>query len=858
MSIIKSALIVLIVASLGCRQGNNKSINFPQNYPVLHPKFRMWPSPAMNNVSLFNPPSLLWPAVQKKGTVYDIRLSQDSAFETGETFHAGNIPWAMFNPHQKLANGTWYWQFKAEGSNWSKINRFRISEESSDLLAPPAEKFISSLSVEHPRVLLEKKNLDSFRNEVRLSPDAREIIRMADQYCSDRLPEESEGKVTLKSEDQYQKEKLAQNASLQFSNKIYGNIDTWCKAWVITGNEKYSGQAVRWALKVASWNPDGVTSLSDFGDSRCMVAMALVFDTFYDRLQPDEKSILLKAAGFRAERLYKTWANFIESRLLSAHVWQYMIHYFLETSLALYGHHDKAGEWISYVYEVWIARAPVMGETEGGWLEGASYFRLNIETLLDIPMIIKNHTGFDFIQKHPWYKNNPGWIIYSFPPGSSSDGFGDDTERIYEPGQEYLAWSDALSRLTVNNEVAWYSQRIASETGLKVTDCAMLRWFRLKYLRNSTLPEAGDAAKWPLAKVFYDIGIADLHSNLNSAENDLMVSFRSSPFGAYGHMLADQNTFNILAGGKRLFYHSGYKVAMDDPHRLLWYKHTRGHNGILIDGKGQPFDVEAYGWIARFINGRSLSYVVGDASMAYNSKAEKQQSGLTKFRRHILFLQPGTLVIYDDLEADHPAEWEWNIHSPQKIEIDSLNKRFTCKTEKFNAEVRQFASASFHWSLTDTFAIPVTNWTQRVDDEGNLVHYSNDQWHLTSVFPEKAPALRIITLINVSGDKIPEVTMLPEKDNRINTFKTGDWILRCELDISKPALLEAERNDGMVAFTSASDKITLGKKLFRGKLQGSSKLVEIIDDQPVMTESEDHFPEIIKNIPVKGKEKLSQ
>jgi len=529
-----------------------------------------------------------------------------------------------------------------------------------------------------------------------------------------------------------------------------------------------------------------------------------------------------------------------------------MLHYFLQTALAVYGESKDAEKWISYVYELWLARAPVMGRLDGGWLEGASYFRLNMETLLDIPMIIKTYTGFDFIQKHPWYQNNPWWMIYSFPPGSSSDGFGDDTERIYEPGQEYLAYSDALSKLTGSEPAAWYASRTALKTGLKVSDCEMLRWFRMKYLRNAELPVPDNPAEWLPGKAFFDIGVTAMHSDLSTAEKNIMVSFRSSPFGSYGHMLADQNTFNILADGKRLFYHSGYKVAMDDPHRLLWYKHTRGHNGILIDDLGQPFDVESYGWIARFINGRSLSYAVGDASHAYSSQAEKQNAGLRKFRRHLLFLHPETIVMYDELEADHPASWSWLIHSPQKITIDSLQNEFSSALGNFKSKAKLFASRSLKWSLTDTFAVPVTNWTQRVDDEGNLVHYENNQWHLTARTGEKTSAMRFLSIITVSGTNPPEVIQVVNDPDQRNYLRAGDWTIHFEPDTLKPSLLEAWRNDNLAAFTSEAGKITLDEKSYHGKIPGSSLLVEIINGKPLLTETGDRIPEIVKSIPVES------
>ena len=97
---------------------------------------------------------------------------------------------------------------------------------------------------------------------------------------------------------------------------------------------------------------------------------------------------------------------------------------------------------------------------------------------------------------------------------------------------------------------------------------------------------------------------------------------------------------------------------MGDPHFLGWYKHTQGHNGVLIDGHGQPFSDGAFGWIPRNIQGEQISYAVGDASYAYSGIVDGKEidHGMKLFRRHYLMLRPSIIIIYDELEADHAAE----------------------------------------------------------------------------------------------------------------------------------------------------------------------------------------------------------
>jgi hypothetical protein len=566
----------------------------------------------------------------------------------------------------------------------------------------------------------------------------------------------------------------------------------------------------------------------------------------------------------------------IDAKVLSNHVWQYILHYFFQTAIAMYGETDDARNWLKYAYELWLARAPILGGDDGGWCEGASYFRLDMETLIDIPMIIKQYTGYDFIKNTEWYDKNPYWMAYSFPAGSSSDGFGDDVEKIYSPGTEYLAYADALSKLTGNKMAAWYANQVAlagkntskteervngvisykkknaNAAKMKLSDADMLRWFRMRYLHGLKAPEPIDASTLPAAAIFRSTGIVDMHSSITDRQKDIMVSMRSSPYGSYGHLLGDQNTFNVLVGGDRFFYMSGHKVAMQDPHRLGWYKATQGHNGILIDGKGQPFNVEAYGYLPRFINGKNVSYAVGDASQAYSSKAEKQQTGLTKFRRHLLFLHPNILVIYDELEADHPAKWSWLIHSPYKIVINAFKNQFYCNSKTVSSTTSLFTNQKIAWAISDTFGIPAVNWLGREDEDGNLIEYKNDQWHLTASTTTNVNNMRFLAVMKIDqqGNVQKQPALYKLNDN--GEFVIDKWVIRAELNADKPALLEAYNNDKHIAFTSGGDELKLDGKEFTGKTGDSSKLVELVNGEYEFSEAEDVIPGAVKEIPAEA------
>jgi hypothetical protein len=302
----------------------------------------------------------------------------------------------------------------------------------------------------------------------------------------------------------------------------------------------------------------------------------------------------------------------------------------------------------------------------------------------------------------------------------------------------YAGYADAMARLFNDPYAAWYSKTIANGFGKDISEDPEFRWFRLQKGNQLKLPSVSPNIKFPEAAVFPEIGVAYMHTTLQNTKTNLMMSVRSSPYASMAHTHADQNTFNIAYGGKRLFYNSGYRPAMGDPHFLEWHKHTQGHNGILIDGKGQAFNAGGYGYIPRFIHGNQISYAVGVASNAYSGRDEGQNidAGMKLFRRHYIMLRPSIVVIYDELEADHPAEWSWLLHNDNMMKIDPMKKTILAGNELAQAQVSLFSSSAIEYKLTDQFSVPVDNWTNKVNEDGDTVNFKN-QWHFKAVSTEK-------------------------------------------------------------------------------------------------------------------------
>lgn len=807
--------------------------------PAVYDRYLTHPEPAGGIAVSMNSPILRWP-LAKKTDMYDVRLAQDSTFETAATIYREAIAWALFNPHRQLARGRWYWQYRVSGGTWSAVQEFDITPAANVLVSPPAARFLAGIPRSHPRVLADSLETYSIR-ALPADEDVRAIIREAEVALNTAIPSEADGMASETVDDADRNLKLRQDASKRLGDFAYQSIIPLSQAYLLTEDRRYRFRALRIANAVATWDPKGISQLNDFGDARCMLAMAIAYDTFHKYLTLVERNALLHAIAQRADNFYANWPNNIEAKMLSGHVWQHILHYFVQTGIAVYGEIPEAADWLEYAYELFLGRAPILGGTDGGWIEGASYFRMNMETLLDIPLYIKKYTGFDFINTHPWYVNNIDWLLYHVPPGSSADGFGDNTEDVISPGAAYIAYAQSLAKLTGSPKAAWYAEACLRYEDSDLPSEKSLRWIRLAKIRHLPFPEVPQSIKMETGKVFREVGLAALHTHPNHTSENLMVAMRSSPFGSYGHFLSDQNAFNILFGGKRAFFRTGYKVTMKDPHRTGWYQHTKSNNSVLIDGAGQPYSTEAYGYIPLFLKGKTMAYAKGDASAAYSSLETGEDYGLRKFHRHLVLLKPDIVVVYDELQADRPANWSWLLHSMAEMTIDTIENRFSAQFDGFSGVGKLWSPIVLSWNLTDTFEVRAENWRGSKNHRGQLRTYDEEQWHLNATNIQKAPATRFLAVLQVSRAAQPQYISEANR-NGTSVVTAGDWEIVAQLDASLAPSLSITNRSGTTAFATNANQLSLAGQTFYGKLNGSAKLAEVTDGLVQYSECADELP----------------
>ena len=794
-------------------------------------KIRTQPYPKADNELYLNPAPLIVPQAMKTGERLQFSLSRTEDFSSSETLLSEPQEWCMYNLHRRLEVGTWYWRFRSTNLNgtvpgeWSAIYRFEVKNDTPEFVTPPFQTFLANAPRLHPRIycFLDER-IGEARNHVTSHPEYKELQSRA----SLALKAEYTGMTDLYS----RAEELRQHATYLY------------QAYHLTQKEIYA-EKLRQLLEALIVAPptDGQLFASNFTASNIAWCLVAAYDLLYEDLSVSVRTSAEELMMRVARYYYKVNCGFQENHLFDNHFWQQNMRVLFQVALSLYDKPAYSSEvlpMMEYYYELWTARAPASGfNRDGIWHNGTGYFSANILTLAYMPSLLSFISQRDFLS-HPWYQNAGRSLVYTCPPGSKSNGFGDNSEKGSEPNRLIAAFADYLACETGDSYAGWY----AGECRDLLRRDYELRLYRMCTDQdyNTAFPAEADKMVW-----YKDAGEVAMHSAPEETERDLALSFRSSTFGSGSHTTASQNAFNLLYKGVDVYRSTGYYQNFSDAHNLMSYRHTRAHNSLLVNGIGQPYSTEGYGSVMRAMGGQHISYCLGDASYAYRGISNDpmwvgyfKQAGieqvpengfgatpLTKYRRHVLMLHPHTVIVYDELEASEVVRWEWLLHSPTEFKIDATKKTLSTnnKTKGLVAVTQLFGGHVFTLSQTDRFVVPPTI---------TGTEYPN-QWHLTARV-DGCSATRFLAIIQVGDEAVPAIYRDGE------TFNVGDWTIKAVLDASKVPELTVNHRTEQAVFSYGINNPVLNGNFYSRQYEGSSLLDDEINGAYQVVEMTDRSP----------------
>ncbi len=648
---------------------------FGQNLPY---------SPANDEVVTMNPPPFRWlPAA--RAASYTLQICQTPDFNDESLMEVTNYPWLVHVPTSPLVNGKWYWRYGADIANigviWSRTRAFTVTQDAHVWPFPRPEQI--KISLARPRLFVKPKGLNLIRKRARsgdLKQMAENLLKNVKAFAGEELVKEPDW---LPKSGQARSQ--AYTEIFRATRPPMDKMQNAALAYLLTADDDAGAEAKRRVLHFFSWDPNGPTNTFHNDEPAMWIMMrgCRAYDWTYELYSPAEHRQIQAAMAERARAIYKLLRKKpFDNNPYESHLGR-QIGFLGEAAIELYNEVPEAHEWLQYILSIYWGVYPAWGREDGGWNEGPSYWSAYMDFALHFVVALREATGIDLSEK-PFFHNTPYYSFYQCPPGSTISPFGDgnQTSRCTQPALMYY-----FSSLLKDPCLRWYAEtynyRPGGILGVALTDPSI----------KSQPPDS-----LPTARCFPYVGLVLSHTDLVDHENDIALSFRSSPYGAVSHGHNDQNCFTLEAFGEPLAIPTGHYNYYGSPHHDQWTRATKAKCGITYDGgQGEKRGWQAIGKITRFFHDDHFDSFAGDATAAYGG-------ALDTALREIVHVKPGLIIIRDTLKTKQPKVFEFNLHAFDQMEING-NTVFT-KRPKATLRTDFLLPKDVRFSQTDQFDPP--------------------------------------------------------------------------------------------------------------------------------------------------------
>lgn len=696
--------------------------------------------PAEGSAPALNPPSLTW-IHEKAAATYAVQIAKGGDF-ANPIITAGPLPFNVYTHNATLPPGDYAWRYRftdkaGQTSDWSLVRHFTVTAQATAFPMPSRAEQQARVPEQHPRLFMRPEDVGRLRQAVRSGEAAQrfaKIKRQADRLLKQEPTKEPTVMGTISNEAT----RDAWWPNRETALKAGDECEVLAFTYLMTKDKKYGAAARKYILAYAAWNPDGPTNfkLNDEAAFPPLYKLPRAYDWAYSALTEADRAKVRKVMLRRGTDVWKSGQigqgpGHLNSPY-SSHAnraW----HKLAECALAFYGEIPQATDWLDYAVNKFYAAYPVWADDDGGWHEGASYsegYMVKIIWWLAVAKSALNIDGF----KKPYFAQVGDFLMYMAPPGSPNQGMGDLS--FHAPSRGAGGYLEFFCRAMSGPEQHgqywnwWRKQwRMSDQEGILGL---------IASLNMPAVPEPKTPTTLPQSKVFHGIGQASLHANLLSAADDVHFHFKSSPMGSQSHGHNPQNSFQLTAYGETLLPACTYRDYHGSPFHYKWVHSSFAQNAVLVDGQGQVMHSPAP--LGKIVDEKltpAVDYVVGDATPAYEGR-------LARYRRHVAFVKPDLIVLYDDLAAKAPATFQFMLHGLSPFKIDQAANALVEERPKASVTVRYLSPAPLTYTQTDGFDPKPTK------EFPNL-------WHVQAGTSEKRKELGMLTVLAParSGQAVP-------------------------------------------------------------------------------------------------------
>lgn len=737
-------------------------LDFP--HPHLDPR-----QPRNGSAPKTNPPVFVG-AESKNVRDHRLHLATDADFKnTILEKDCGRDP--LFLPETAFAPGSYFWKWSNE-SGESETFSFVIDENSLRLEVPPAKEWLQRIGTEHPRLYFRKNGIETFRDS-RFS-ERKEKWRIL-QKDADLLLKESHHLA----EPPYLPDRsthLEANAkafyeSLRDSRKFMIGANTLALAYAASGETKYARAACERIASISLWDPEGSTHLEHQDETHMSVIWhgPLTCDWIWEHFTDEERARVIQQYRRRGQITFEHMhakGCYGISRF-DSHAGREIV-FLAQLAFCFHEHIPEAEDWLAWLRPVLAGIWPIWSGDDGAWAEGILYASAYVDIMAMFALSLRRGAGIDLFQK-PFWKNHLRWREAVIPTYAEWIGFGDGTEpqraiwRMSADLVELVSCESGVEgyenfvsdlraqgeRLGPGVEDEWYFKNISPFAYLVGGE-------KNPVLENPNLPSANQLAFFP------EGGWAVIRTDKNQSQNDLAFLFRASPYGNFSHSHAANGDFILHAGGETLLQPSGHYDGYATHHHTSYVWHSRSHNVPTFSEAGQLLRSEAArGSLVHPFENEDFIFVSGRADASY-------AHFLASFRRDILYFKKEKAFLIVDDAVSKPgvhSQYQWNLHSFGKFEVDENDRRFFLKRKRARLEGHVLYEKAGFFHTSEGFDSPVLR-----NRKANL-RFWKPEYHLrfTCNSLETTKRFAVLLLPSFPGHK----ALRPEKTS--GQIILGEW-----------------------------------------------------------------------------------
>jgi len=520
------------------------------------------------------------------------------------------------------------------------------------------DRVVRALS--YPRLYFTKGKLKEFRQKI--SDDT--IVRQAWEDM-------------LKRADRLVKEKLvsreyAESGAGQHGNygrpssQISGMGTTLGLAYQMTGKKVYAeklreallhyGRLNRWAgdaKRDPPWN-------SELNTARFCFGYGVGYDSIHDYLSESDRKTIIQTMVNRG--ILPTLNDWIlpEKRIhaldsMGHNWWSVCVSMAGIAALSIQGEEPRAEQWVEqvrdafpewFVYSGNILQNKTLNfDGKGAFYESVSYANYALSEYLLFHLAYSNVHSDQSLPRIPILEKTGDFFVHtSYPTSDSllSANFGDSSLSASGSGTLRMLLANGFDSPSYH----WYITR--TDSGLR--NPIGLVYYQLR--KQKVAP-----ADLPASFIYPDIGWVMMRS---SWKDDATMLAVKSGF-AWNHAHPDAGSFVLFHGGKPLIIDSG-NCSYSRREYTSYYRHSKAHNVILIDGAAQnPEDcgngdrgVVHPGQVRHLMDLAGIKYVLADATGPTSWKFSRNY-------RHFLWIDD-VILIFDDIRTHETGQLEWLLH----------------------------------------------------------------------------------------------------------------------------------------------------------------------------------------------------